>query len=102
MGIDCSGFTQVIFKQLGIDLPRDAWQQADAGKEAGSFADVQCGDLVFFGNKERITHVGILLGDGTMIHASGRVKIDVVNENGVVDITTGKLSLKIKAIKRFM
>ncbi len=102
MGIDCSGFTQVIFKQLGINLPRDAWQQAIAGMAVDNLTEAIPGDLVFFGRKDRITHVGILVGDQKIIHASGRVKIDSIEKKGVRDSVTGKLLLRIKAIRRFL
>lgn len=44
LGVDCSGFSQVIFKMIGIDLPRDAWQQAQAGKAVKKFNEAQAGD----------------------------------------------------------
>jgi cell wall-associated NlpC family hydrolase len=100
LGVDCSGFVQVIFKQIGIDLPRDAWQQAQQGQTIKKFSEVQAGDLAFFNNKEDIVHTGILLGEGKMIHASGRVKIDDIDKKGVVDKETGKRILKLRAVKR--
>jgi gamma-D-glutamyl-L-lysine dipeptidyl-peptidase len=100
LGVDCSGFVQVIYKQMGIDLPRDAWQQAQEGESVEKFANSQAGDLVFFNNKEDIVHVGILLGDGTMIHSSGKVKIDAINKKGVIDAATGKKVLSLRAIRR--
>jgi hypothetical protein len=100
LGVDCSGFVQVIFKQLGFDLPRDAWQQAQEGKPVKKFSEVQAGDLAFFNNKEDIVHTGILLGDGRIIHASGKVKIDTIDKKGVVDATTGKRILSLKALRR--
>lgn len=100
LGVDCSGFTQVIYKMLGIDLPRDAWQQAQEGKAVKKFSEVQPGDLAFFNNKEDIVHVGILLGDGNIIHASGRVKIDKIDKKGIFDAATGKRVLSLKAVRR--
>ena len=58
LGVDCSGFVQVIYKLMGIDLPRDTWQQAQEGKPVEKFKDGQPGDLAFFNNKEEIVHVG--------------------------------------------
>jgi len=84
LGVDCSGFVQVVYKLMGIDLPRDAWQQAQEGKPVKKFADVRAGDLAFFDNKEDIVHVGILLGDGQIIHASGKVRIDGINQKGII------------------
>jgi gamma-D-glutamyl-L-lysine dipeptidyl-peptidase len=100
LGVDCSGFVQVIYKQLGMDLPRDAWQQAQEGKAVKKFADVMPGDLAFFNNKEDIVHVGILLGGGQIIHASGKVKIDAIDKKGVTDAVTGKRILTLKAVRR--
>jgi gamma-D-glutamyl-L-lysine dipeptidyl-peptidase len=100
LGVDCSGFVQVIYKLMGIDLPRDAWQQAQEGKPVKKFKDVLPGDLVFFDNKEDIVHVGILLGDEKIIHASGKVRIDIINKKGIVNADTGKRTLRLRAIRR--
>ena len=62
-GVDCSGFVQVNYKMMGIDLPRDAWQQAQQGTTVKKLKEVVCGDLAFFDDKEEIVHVGILLSD---------------------------------------
>jgi gamma-D-glutamyl-L-lysine dipeptidyl-peptidase len=84
-GVDCSGFTKTIYLLHGLILPRDANQQALAGEhvdEAGDFSKLQPGDLLFFGTKalngqaERIVHVGMWIGGGEFIHASGRVRIN--------------------------
>ena len=100
LGVDCSGFTQVAFKLMGIDLPRDAWQQAQEGKPIKKFADAKPGDLAFFDNKEDIVHVGILLGDGKIIHASGRVRIDDIDKKGI-DKKSGSIHTRLKSIRRF-
>ena len=63
LGVDCSGFVQVNYKMMGIDLPRDAWQQAQEGEAVRKLKEVVCGDLAFFDDREEIVHVGILLGD---------------------------------------
>ena len=100
LGVDCSGFVQVIYKLMGIDLPRDAWQQAQEGRPVKKFSESQPGDLAFFDNKEDIVHVGILLGDEQIIHASGKVRIDAINRKGIVNAETGKRTLRLKAIRR--
>ena len=100
LGVDCSGFVQVIYKLMGIDLSRDTWQQAQEGKPVDKFKDVQPGDLAFFDNKEDIVHVGILLGDEKIIHASGKVRIDTINKKGIINVETGKRTLRLKAIRR--
>lgn len=82
-GMDCSGFTQVVFSLAGMQLPRDAWQQAELGESITLEAAQPC-DLAFFQNAEgRITHVGIVLEDRKIIHASGKVRIDTLGEGGI-------------------
>ncbi|MEO6612977.1 MAG: C40 family peptidase [Chitinophagaceae bacterium] len=100
LGVDCSGFVQVIFKLMGIDLPRDAWQQAQGGKAVKKFSETQPGDLAFFDNKEDIVHVGILLGNGQIIHSSGKVRTDNIDKKGIINATTGKRLLRLRAIRR--
>ena len=82
-GIDCSGFVQVVHKIHGINLPRDSRPQAAFCKEI-DFQEITKGDLIFFGKtQEKITHVGIYLGDNKIIHASGCVKIDTLSSKGI-------------------
>jgi hypothetical protein len=100
LGVDCSGFVQVIYKLMGIDLPRDAWQQAQEGKPVKKFRDAKAGDLAFFDRGEEIVHVGILLGNDEVIHASGKVRIDGINKKGIVNAENGKITLRLKAIRR--
>lgn len=89
-GVDCSGFIKTIYFFNGMILPRDASQQAEVGHEISfenDFTNLQPGDLIFFGRKksetlsEKITHVGMYLGDKKFIHSSGRVRIDSFDEN---------------------
>ncbi len=101
LGVDCSGFVQVIFKQIGIDLRRDAWQQAQEGKGVKKLADSRVGDLAFFDNKEDIVHVGILLGEGQVIHASGKVRIDEIDRKGITNEQTGSPNTRLRAIRRY-
>lgn len=101
LGIDCSGFTQQVFKLFGIILQRDAYQQAEAGEEIGFLQSAICGDLAFFDNDEgRIIHVGILLDTETIIHASGRVRIDKIDNAGIISSDTGERTHKLRIIKR--
>ena len=84
-GIDCSGFTQMVFRICGYSLFRDAWQQASQGKAVRQIEEIVPGDLAFFKNaEERIVHVGIALGDNKIIHASGRVRIDKISREGII------------------
>lgn len=82
-GLDCSGFTQTVFRTGGMLLPRDANMQVNEGDEIipdENFSNVQAGDLVFFGPEDgRITHVGISLGGYKFIHSSGNVHINSLN-----------------------
>lgn len=100
LGVDCSGFVQVIYKLMGIDLPRDAGQQAKVGVTIKKFEEIRPGDLAFFEKKDRIVHVGILLADNQIIHASGKVRIDSLTKKGIVNNETGKNTLKLRLVKR--
>ena len=99
-GVDCSGFVQVNYKMMGIDLPRDAWQQAQEGKIVKKLKEAVCGDLAFFDDKEEIVHVGILLGTDQIIHSSGKVRIDTIDKKGIINSDTGKRSHFLRIIKR--
>jgi peptidoglycan DL-endopeptidase CwlO len=72
-GFDCSGFTQYVYGQLGVQLPRTSQEQATAGTAVASLADAQPGDLVFFAGSDGTAsapgHVGIYVGNGDMIDA---------------------------------
>ena len=99
-GIDCSGLTQVCFKALGIWLPRDASQQATCGVEVCP-CDIHRDDLAFFHNADgRIIHVGICLGDGRIIHASGQVRIDTLDSKGIFNERTREYSHYLHSIRR--
>ena len=149
-GIDCSGFTQIVFKIMGKSLPRDASQQAVLGEKITSLAQTQCGDLAFFQNKDgRITHTGLILqsnkvtelqsenkpplfppkgencshpfGEGwggadksttnnqitkstnnqqTIIHSSGKVRIDVLDEQGIFCLERNEYSHALHSVRR--
>lgn len=102
-GIDCSGLIQIAFKMTGMNLPRDAWQQADyPGEFIDLIAEAQAGDIAFFDNEEGIIkHTGILTGQGTIVHASGRVRMDPVDHQGIFNRELGKYTHKLRLIKRF-
>lgn len=102
LGVDCSGFIQVIFKLLGISLPRDAWQQAQTGLSVKKLKDAQKGDLAFFNDKEEIVHVGMLLGTDRIIHSSGRVRIDRIDKKGIINSDTGQRTHRLEAIRRVL
>ena len=102
-GIDCSGFVQNVFKLNGINLKRDAWQQAEQGKTLDFLQEARPGDVAFFDNDEgRITHVGIMLNSSEIIHASAKVKIDPIDTQGIYSNELGKYTHKLRIIKRFV
>jgi cell wall-associated NlpC family hydrolase len=105
MGIDCSGFTQIVFRLVGKQLPRDAYQQAEIGEHISFVEEAETGDLAFFDNAEgRITHVGIVLkeqdGKTNIIHASGKVRIDALDHSGIYNDEMKSYSHKLRLIKR--
>ncbi|WP_255547539.1 C40 family peptidase [Mucilaginibacter sp. dw_454] len=100
-GIDCSGFTQTVFKLKGYQLKRDASMQAEQGKLVESLSSALVGDLAFFENeKGKITHVGMLLNREHIIHASGKVKIDLIDEKGIYSEEQSRYTHKLASIKR--
>lgn len=100
-GIDCSGFVQMVFKLFNIILPRDAYQQALVGEDVGFLAEARCGDLAFFDNEQgKITHVGILLSPHQIIHASALVRIDPIDQAGIVSSSTGLRTHQLRTIRR--
>jgi hypothetical protein len=100
-GIDCSGYSQSVFKMLGIALHRDASMQAEQGTSVGFLQEAKCGDLAFFDENDLITHVGILLNDHQIIHSSGNVRIDHIDNEGIVHVDTKKRTHRLRLIKRY-
>lgn len=102
-GIDCSGFTHVVFKLAGIQLRRDAWQQGEQGVLVNFIDQARAGDLAFFNNEEgKIVHTGILLDQQKIIHASGRVRIDTIDHYGIYNEEQKKYSHQLRFIKRMI
>jgi cell wall-associated NlpC family hydrolase len=101
-GIDCSGFTQSVYKMAGLKLWRDASQQAMQGNSIHFISEARCGDLIFFDNAEgKIVHVGIFLGQNKIIHASGKVRIDTIDHQGIFNEETKSYSHSLRLIKTF-
>jgi hypothetical protein len=100
-GVDCSGLTQMLFLASGVQLPRDAWQQAMLGKPVDFIELATTGDLAFFDNEEgRIIHVGIILEKQHILHASGRVRIDRIDHQGIFNGEEQRYSHKLRMIRR--
>ncbi|MGZ3901010.1 MAG: C40 family peptidase [Bacteroidia bacterium] len=102
-GIDCSGFTQIVYKLNGYKLPRDAYQQVESGSPLNFVEEAEAGDLAFFDNEEgKIVHVGILLDHERIIHASGCVRIDKFDHYGIFNTDTKKYSHTLRVIKKLI
>lgn len=102
MGFDCSGFTQVLYKIYGIKIPRDAYRQAEQG-ELVSLDDAESGDLAFFHDENgKVTHVGMLLEDGKIVHASGSVRIDGIRDEGIFHKDRAKITHRLKFVKKYI
>jgi gamma-D-glutamyl-L-lysine dipeptidyl-peptidase len=103
LGMDCSGLVQVTFAMCGMLMPRDARQQALLGTQVDNLADATAGDLAFFHNEEgRVVHVGLLLEGKRIIHASGWVRIDRWDEQGIFDGVRGVYSHRLQQIRRII
>lgn len=100
-GIDCSGFTQMVYKLNGHFLLRDASQQATQGDALSFIEESEPGDLAFFDNEDgNIIHVGIIMNDNYIIHASGRVRIDRLDHLGIYNAEANRHTHKLRVIKK--
>ena len=100
-GIDCSGLLQIYFRTKNIFIKRDAKDQYYSGTEIERIDEAEKDDLCFFGDKkDNITHVGIYLGSRKIIHAFNRVRIDKLNEKGIINSDTLELTHKLQGIRR--
>lgn len=100
-GIDCSGFTQMVYKLNGYKLHRDASQQANQGDALSFIEESEPGDLAFFDNEEgNIIHVGIIMEDNYIIHASGKVRIDRLDHLGIYNAELNRHTHKLRVIKK--
>ena len=102
-GVDCSGFTQMVYKLNGFHLLRDASQQSTQGEALSFIEESEPGDLAFFDNEEgTIIHVGIIMADNYIIHASGKVRIDRIDHLGIFNADTNKHTHKLRVIKKII
>ena len=104
LGLDCSGFTQVIHSLFGHSLLRNASEQATQGFEVSTLADAQAGDLAFFDHEDgKISHVGLILDAGRVIHCSGRVKVEKLDESGIFSAEQGGIyTHHLVALRRYV
>jgi hypothetical protein len=102
-GIDCSGFVQMVYKISGIQLHRDAYEQAKQGQALSFIEESEPGDLAFFDNEEgKIIHVGIMMKDNYIIHAHGQVRIDRIDHSGIFNVEIGRYSHNLRVIKKIV
>lgn len=102
-GIDSTGLVQILFKMIGINLPRDAYLQARKGENIDFFEQVRIGDLVFFQDKNgHINHVGIICEKDRIIHTYGKVRIDKIDHFGIYNTDLNKYTHKLRVIKRLL
>jgi len=102
-GIDCSGFSQIVYKLNGYQLKRDASLQATQGEALSFIEESEPGDLAFFDNEEgKITHVGIMMKDNYIIHAHGKVRIDRIDHTGIFNVEKRIHTHKLRVIKRII
>ena len=102
-GIDCSGFTQMVYKLSGIKLYRDANQQAEQGEVINLVNETEPGDLLFFDNEDKkIIHVGIKMIGDKIIHASGKVRIDRIDHQGIFNTEINSYTHQLRLIKRII
>ncbi len=102
-GIDCSGFTQMVYKLNGYKLLRDASQQATQGEALSFIEESEPGDLAFFDNSEgHIVHVGIIMKDNYIVHAHGKVRIDRLDHSGIYNVDKRTHTHKLRVIKKII
>lgn len=102
-GIDCSGFTQLVYRMIGHSIPRDASEQANCGDALSFIEEAEPGDLAFFDNNEgKIIHVGILLKDNYIIHASGKVRLDRLDQSGIHNAELRTHTHRLRVIKKIL
>lgn len=101
LGMDCSGFTQIVMSLFGKTLLRNASEQATQGQAITHLSDAQAGDLVFFDHEDgRISHVGIVLDSERVIHCSGRVKVEKLDQAGIYSAEQGDYTHHLVQIRR--
>ena len=101
LGMDCSGFTQVVMSLFGKQLLRNASEQATQGQVLKDLSEAKAGDLAFFDHEDgRISHVGIVLDSERVIHCSGRVKVERLDAKGIFSAEQGHYTHHLVQINR--
>jgi gamma-D-glutamyl-L-lysine dipeptidyl-peptidase len=102
-GIDASGLVQMIFKIAGYNLHREANKQLHQGKPVQDIGEARPGDIAFFQDNEgKLIHTGILLDDDKIIHSSGRVRVDHLMEEGILNIETKVFTHTLQSLRRIL
>jgi gamma-D-glutamyl-L-lysine dipeptidyl-peptidase len=102
-GFDCSGLCQNLYRQVGIEIPRDAIAQSAVGFSLSFIGEALPGDLAFFDNEEgKIIHTGMIIGDNKIIHASGRVKVDSLDHQGIFSKEQNCYTHMLRLIKKLV
>lgn len=102
-GMDCSGLTQTVFKLFGRQLPRDASQQCELGRTVSQIDEAETGDIAFFDNENGdIIHTGIITGNRQIVHASGYVRLDTLDHNGIYSSTDKNYTHRLRIIKNII
>ncbi|MBX2877524.1 MAG: C40 family peptidase [Saprospiraceae bacterium] len=102
-GVDGPGLIQVVFGIAGYPLPREASQQVEQGENVDFAEQAKPADLAFFENqKGRITHTGIVLPEGKIIHVHGKVRIDKLDHYGIFSKDKGGYTHRLRIIKRLI
>lgn len=101
--VDCSGFTQLVYKVHGVAIPRDDYQQMELGVPRSFIEESESGDLAFFDNEEgEVCHVGIMIDPHTVIHAHGKVRIDALDSSGIYNADQKRHTHKLRVIKNLL
>ena len=102
-GIDCSGFTQMVYKLNGYHLLRDASQQSSQGDALSFIEESEPGDLAFFDNEDgNIIHVGIMMENNYIIHACGKIRIDRLDHLGIYNAEQNRHTHRLRVIKKII
>ncbi|CAL66479.1 C40 family peptidase [Christiangramia forsetii] len=102
-GIDCSGFTQTVYKLNGYQIKRTAAEQSKQGEALSFIEESEPGDLAFFDDNEGIiNHVGLMMKDNYIIHVDGKVRIDRIDHSGIFNAELKKHTHKLRVIKKII